>query len=829
MLNDAEIALYPLLQDLPEAQLDQVLAPLTPRLFNPGQTIIRPGDPARGLFLVLEGEALVSSGHGQHDLDRLGPGSLFGEAAVLTGAAHRLKVVARTSMRTALLAPDDCRELLAVCPQVYRHLCQVLAAKLGRTATVEQLLEEEQQEMLLTLSRQDQRPDQERLPGRSRAVQRLNQDLARLADGEEHLLIEGEAGTGKRRLARLLHYRGRRQRAPLLTLDCNNPPPLSSHEADGLSATEQLETAQQYCLFGRPGETAATHQVRRGYLELAVGGDLLLEHIEHLAPRIQALLAHHLKQAGQPSAVRLLATSMTDLAAAAETGAFSPRLYRLLAGERLRTPPLRERKKDLPELVRDLLPPLNRKHQKQVTGLTNDAIHKLVDYTWPQNIEELRQVLDRAVALCDGDSIRAEQLFLHQQDFSSRGRFNLLELPQLRRFADSESPWRWPRLLTATALLATLVGLLAGGESAELANLALWAAWWPALLLLVAAGARSWCSICPLQGFARLLLPAGLPHLQLPKILFKAAPWLGLLGTLAVLTAEQFGTMRQHPRPTLVLLGTLLAGTLLTDLLFGRRAWCRILCPLGRLVGQCARLSLLELQSNPDVCGSQCRVHECVRQVDCPMGLHPAAAGGSDDCVLCLSCARHCPHHSVRVDLRWPWLGVLHPRRRDLSSGLFAVTLASAIPALAVFRGYPDGPTPSAVIGTFCGALLILVMAIGPGPGWQKRLAAAGIAWLPLAGAALLCHEAHHFLAAGERLPAALLQISGLSRWVPPSLVTPELGTLALIPPLGLLAALLLGWHLLDCLGRTQPFGIAQLLMLRLLLIFNTLLVLLLV
>lgn len=167
------------------------------------------------------------------------------------------------------------------------------------------------------------------------------------------------------------------------------------------------------------------------------------------------------------------------------------------------------------------------------------------------------------MALCDQATIRSEQLFLHQEDFSSRGCFNLLELPIIRRIDDQPQPYLWPRIVITLTLLATLTGTLAGGRPAVLANQALWALWWPALLVLVACGARIWCSLCSLQSLGQLLVRSRMPHLPLPKIAKQAAPWLGLVGTLAILSAEQFSGMRHNPSATVTLLLALLSGTLL--------------------------------------------------------------------------------------------------------------------------------------------------------------------------------------------------------------------------------------------------------------------------
>ena len=103
--------------------------------------------------------------------------------------------------------------------------------------------------------------------------------------------------------------------------------------------------------------------------------------------------------------------------------------------------------------------------------------------------------------------------------------------------------------------------------------------------------------------------------------------------------------------------GLLLAGLLLAtagaDLLLGRRAWCKHLCPLGRIISLVSRISVLAMRSNPNVCTGRCRVDDCIKEKECPMGLHPTGINSTDHCVLCFSCVRHCPHHSMQLELRF--------------------------------------------------------------------------------------------------------------------------------------------------------------------------------
>src|SRR5262249_32232752 len=158
--------------------------------------------------------------------------------------------------------------------------------------------------------------------------------------------------------------------------------------------------------------------IRRGYLELADHGSVVLENIDALTPHVQQLLVHFLREGnftrtGEtspiPSQARLIATTSRPLQELKSPEGFDPELLPLVSGAVLQLKPLRERKKDIPVIAGHILEKYNRKFGKNVTGFSKEALNSLVDHDWPLNVVEMHQVLERAVAIADGSTITDRQ------------------------------------------------------------------------------------------------------------------------------------------------------------------------------------------------------------------------------------------------------------------------------------------------------------------------------------------------------------------------------------------------------------------------------------
>jgi DNA-binding NtrC family response regulator len=248
----------------------------------------------------------------------------------------------------------------------------------------------------------------ERLPGISPAMTHLNEILGRVAQAPSPVLIEGESGTGKGVLARLIHHRSSRSRAPFVDLNCA-----------GLSK-ELLESE----LFGheRGAFTNATN-TKPGLFEIAGEGTLFLDEIGEMEPTVQARLLKALEEKrfrrvggirDLRADFRLLAATNRDLGAEVTAGRFRADLYYRLNVVRLRMPPLRERMEDLPILVQEIARPLAKDMGRPLPKVSPTALKKLAGYPWPGNVRELRNVLERAMITMRGDEIFSEDLVIER-------------------------------------------------------------------------------------------------------------------------------------------------------------------------------------------------------------------------------------------------------------------------------------------------------------------------------------------------------------------------------------------------------------------------------
>jgi DNA-binding NtrC family response regulator len=216
------------------------------------------------------------------------------------------------------------------------------------------------------------------------------------AAGDTPVLIVGESGSGKEHLARALHRRSARRHGPWITLDC------------AASRTEDFELL----LFGRDG--AADGPGRRGLIDVAEGGTLLLDEVGELAPALQPKLLRVLETQSfrrvgsvrdQLANVRFIATTHRDLALEVQAGRLRADLKFRLDGARLDVPPLRDRGADLALLVEHFLERFGRRLRRPAPSVTPALLRCLEVYPWPGNVRELRNILERLMILSDGSAL----------------------------------------------------------------------------------------------------------------------------------------------------------------------------------------------------------------------------------------------------------------------------------------------------------------------------------------------------------------------------------------------------------------------------------------
>jgi transcriptional regulator with PAS, ATPase and Fis domain len=230
-------------------------------------------------------------------------------------------------------------------------------------------------------------------------------DLARrVAQVDSTVLITGESGAGKERIARFIHDESARTAGPFLAINCAAVP----------------ETLLESELFGHVrGSFTGASQDRAGLFEAANGGTLLLDEIGDVPPAMQVKLLRVLQErevrrVGENRArainVRVLAATNRDLLADVHAARFRQDLYYRLRVVEVVVPPLRERREDILPLARQLLAGTAKRFGKKVPALTPDAANLLLQYAWPGNVRELENALERAVALVRSDRIGVDDL-----------------------------------------------------------------------------------------------------------------------------------------------------------------------------------------------------------------------------------------------------------------------------------------------------------------------------------------------------------------------------------------------------------------------------------
>ncbi len=235
--------------------------------------------------------------------------------------------------------------------------------------------------------------------GSSPKLSEVLQQVEMVASSNTTVLICGETGTGKELIARAVHDSSQRRNRTMVKLNC-------AAISAGLVESE---------LFGHlKGAFTGASDKRIGRFQLADGGTLFLDEVSELPLETQAKLLRVLQeQEFEPVGssettrvdVRVIAATNRDLASEAKAGRFRSDLFYRLNVFPITLPPLRERRDDLAELAEFFLAGFARKHGKQITRISDETMEKFMRHDWPGNIRDLQNTVERAVILCDGDTL----------------------------------------------------------------------------------------------------------------------------------------------------------------------------------------------------------------------------------------------------------------------------------------------------------------------------------------------------------------------------------------------------------------------------------------
>ncbi len=238
-----------------------------------------------------------------------------------------------------------------------------------------------------------------KIVGSSREIQKVLDMVSRVAFSSATVLITGESGTGKELVARAIHFTGNRKDKKFVVINC-------------ATLSENLLESE---LFGHvKGAFTGAIKDKRGLFEEADGGTLFMDEIGDIPKSVQAKILRVLQEGEFISLgdtvtkkvdVRIIAATNQDLLQRVQEKEFREDLYYRLNVINIKMPPLRERKEDIPLLVKHFVEKYNKKENKQIKGISPEVEKEFYNYNWPGNVRELENVIERAITLANEDVI----------------------------------------------------------------------------------------------------------------------------------------------------------------------------------------------------------------------------------------------------------------------------------------------------------------------------------------------------------------------------------------------------------------------------------------
>jgi two-component system response regulator PilR (NtrC family) len=252
----------------------------------------------------------------------------------------------------------------------------------------------------------DKLPSNDALLGSSAVMKQLNAQIQKVARTQAPIFVHGESGTGKELVARLIHHQSPRNEHPFIPVNCGAVP------------KDLMESE----FFGhRKGAFTGAQQDKEGFFRAAKGGTLFLDEVAELPLSMQAKLLRAIQEkavlpVGEETEVavdfRILCASHKDLGALVDQGRFRQDLFFRLDVIRINVPGLRDRPEDIPALAMHFTQKYSSEWGMPTASLSADALSALMTYTYPGNVRELENIIQRAVTLSEGDLIQASDLNL---------------------------------------------------------------------------------------------------------------------------------------------------------------------------------------------------------------------------------------------------------------------------------------------------------------------------------------------------------------------------------------------------------------------------------
>lgn len=659
---------------LESEQLKKIAAIVNIREYPYGDFVFKENDVSDAFYVILDGKVRIfvtSKEDADMTLSVLGPMDSFGEIGFVSGNPRVASVRVERDSKLIVIKKYAFDMITEDDPSLTRCLINTLAQRL-RADTERSVAKLSKMQELEEFWAEKETGKSYVLKGRSKYIQNLRSFAEKTVENNLPVLLIGEKGTGKSTLASYIYEKNRHKQNKFITTDCSSIPQISTGQ-DGISQkTDEimLGLLQESTIFGHlKGSLTFAKTNELGYIEVAEGGTIVIENIDELTLSVQNKLLTYLKtglfkRIGSneqiKSNVRVIFTCGTDIEELVNHGYFRKELYDFLIPQSIVLIPIRKRKRDIHELVEHFIEKHNESEGKKVMAMTKEAMNILLDYDWPNNIDELEGVIRRAVSLCEEYAITPSHISLGPISTETTGiGFNLLKLEPIRRFILSKL---YPNVFrVATEIIYFLVIwllLFDFNGYAENTSLLVWGIGWPLIVISLLLTSRLFCGLCPFRAIAEMIQKIINLKLKSPDFIKTYGPYIGVFGFALILCSEHITDMPNYPLATAILLLSILGFTVIFYILYGSASWCRYICPLGLMNGIYSKLSIIEIRANTNVCYSECKHPACYKGTDeekgCPMNLGVFNMYTNEDCILCGQCIKNCKYDAVHLNLRAP-------------------------------------------------------------------------------------------------------------------------------------------------------------------------------
>jgi len=691
-------------KDLSAESIRHVVSLAKHQIYLEDSLIFREGDAPESFYLVISGRIqifTVPPGGEEKIIARLGPGELFGDVPLLTGEPYSASAKTITPTSLLIFRKQAFHSMVENQQDIALAIIKGFATRLNQKdeEIVRANAKEKAYQQFISQEKELSLPD---LIGQARPINTLRKNIHEAAENELPALVQGDTGTEKLVVAGTIHKNSGRSSAPFLSMDAENVA-LEGYGAipEEDSGTLQLEMAQSSVLFGyEKGSFAVFRTTGLGLLQICRTGTVVVENVDKLTRGVQQKLRDFLVHGTfetvggrrtNTSAARIIATSSSDLNLLAEKGFFDRELLKLLQSNELTVPPIKKRKSDLRLLVDFIIimECFKTPGRKLIKGISPEAYKMIMEYDWPGNMDELQIVIKRAINLAQGEYLLPEDIFIGIAPPKGKYTINLLQFDKIKAFFNSGIYPAGLQIVAAAAFIVIFLMAFMGSQSPD-SNLSLilvWGMWEPLLFISWFAGARMWCSVCPMGSMNDLLNRIGTKKFKVPSFIAEYGVYFSGLGLAVIIWAEVATDMTYSPTATGFLLLAILFFAVLSGLFFERRLWCRYLCPLGTLGAVYSGCSIVEWRSNSSICNSTCKDNTCYKgdgnTRGCPLYQGPFSLHSNQNCIICGRCAKLCPNDAPVLNLRIPG----HELWASLKPEKMTTVFVPVILGTQIFRG----------------------------------------------------------------------------------------------------------------------------------------------